>query len=182
MFNYNLPTVPVLTTARLVLRDLRSSDAAGVLAMRSDPEVMRHVNRPLAQSVDEAAALIDLINSRVAAGESVQWAMTLRDNGRFVGIIGYWRFMKENHAAELGYMLGRDLWGMGYASEAIAAVLDFGFQVMDLHKVQAITRPENLPSIRALTKNGFVQEGHFRDDIFWNGAFQDSLYFAKLAQ
>lgn len=71
---------------------------------------------------------------------------------------------------------------MGYASEAIAAVLDFGFQVLGLHKAQAITRPENVASIRALTKNGFVQEGHFRDDIFWKGSFQDSLYFGKLAQ
>lgn len=109
MLIYNLPTLPVLTTARLELRELRSSDAAGVLAMRSDPEVMQHMNRALAQSVDEVTALIDLINSRGAAGESVQWAMTLRDNGRYVGIIGFWRFMKENQAAELGYMLCRDL-------------------------------------------------------------------------
>lgn len=181
MLTIDLPTFPMITTERLVLRELLASDAAAVLAMRSDPEVMRHVNRPLAQSLDDASAVIELINTRGAAGESVQWAMTLRDNDRFVGIIGYWRFAKENHAAELGYMLGRDLWGAGYASEAIAAVLDFGFQVLGLHKVLAITRPENVASICALKKNGFFQEGHLKDDIFWNGSFLDSVYFGRLA-
>ncbi|TXI77312.1 MAG: N-acetyltransferase, partial [Flavobacteriales bacterium] len=71
MLTIDLPTFPMITTERLVLRELLASDAAAVLAMRSDPEVMRHVNRPLAQSLDDASAVIELINTRGAAGESV---------------------------------------------------------------------------------------------------------------
>lgn len=88
---------------------------------------------------------------------------------------------KEHHKAELGYTLARDHWGKGIMSEAIAAVLHFGFNTYRFHRVEAITRPANVGSIQALLKNGFVQEGHFKENIFWNGTFHDSLCFGKLA-
>lgn len=182
MLSLPLPTFPVLTTKRLVLRELRPSDAEHVLAMRSDPEVMRHVNRPLATSIDDALALIELINSRGAAGESVQWAITVKGEDHYLGIIGFWRLEKAHHYAELGYILARDQWGKGYTSEAIAAVVEFGFRTLGFHRIQAITRPENEVSVRVLEKNGFVLEGHFKEDLFWNGEFQDSLYFGLLAK
>lgn len=181
MLSIDLAAFPVLTTERLVLRELRPSDADLVLAMRSDPEVMRHVNRPLAQTMDDALALIELINSRGAAGESVQWAITGKGSDRFIGIIGFWRIVKEHYHAELGYTIAREHWGQGYATEAIAATLAFGFGTLGFHRVEAITRPQNNASIRALEKNGFLQEGHFRENIFWNGEFQDSLHFGRLA-
>ena len=181
MLTIHLPTFPVLTTERLVLRELRPSDVEQVFAMRSDPLVMQHVNRPLAKSIEDAQALIELITSMVAANDAVQWAITEKHDDRFIGLIGFWRLVKEHHYGELGYMLAQEHWGKGYMSEAIGAVVDFGFNTLDFHRVEAITRPANAASIRALQKNGFVQEGHFKESIFWNGAFHDSLHFGRLA-
>ncbi|MEZ4806283.1 MAG: GNAT family N-acetyltransferase [Flavobacteriales bacterium] len=171
---------PVLTTERSVLRPLRPSDAEEVFAMRSDPQVMQHVNRPLAKSLDDARALIELIDSMGAANASVQWAMTLKGEDRFIGLIGFWRIVKEHHLAELGYMLAREHWGRGLITEAITAAVAHGFGTLGLHRVEAITRPGNAASARVLLKNGFVQEGHFKENILWNGAFHDSLHFACL--
>lgn len=182
MLTLDLQNFPVLTTERLVLRELRTSDVAEVFALRSDPRVMQHVNRPLATSMADAEALITLITSNVAANEAVQWAMTLKGDDTFIGLIGLWRMVKEHHYAELGYMLAHDHWGKGLISEAIAATVDLGFSTLGLHRIEAITRPENTASIRALVKNGFVQEGHFKENIFWNGTFLDSLYFGRLAR
>ena len=182
MPNIELPVFPILSTERLVLRELRPSDAEQVFVVRSDPEVMRHVNRPLATTMEDAVALIELINERGRAAESVQWAITLKGQDTFIGLIGFWRLVKEHHYAELGYTLSRDHWGCGYASEAIGTVLSCGFNTLGFHRVEAITRPENAASIRALEKNGFVLEGHFKENIFWNGEFQDSLYFGRLAR
>ena len=182
MLTIHLPTFPVLTTERLLLRELRPSDAAAVLALRSDPLVMHHVNRPLARTMEDASALIDLITSMVAANDAVQWAITLRDDDTFIGIIGFWRIVKEHHYGELGYMLARAQWGKGLISEAISAVVPFGFDTLGFHRVEAITRPANVASIRALEKNGFVREAHFKQNIFWNGAFLDSVHFGKLAR
>ena len=180
MLTIDLSTFPVLTTERLVLRDLRPSDAEQVLAMRSDPEVMRHVNRPLAHTIDDALALIELINSRGAAGESVHWAITVKGEEAFMGLIGFWRIVKEHHYAELGYTIAREHWWKGHATEAIASTLDYGFGTLGFHRVEAITRPQNTASIRALENNGFKLEGHFKEDIRWNDEYHDSLHFGKL--
>jgi [ribosomal protein S5]-alanine N-acetyltransferase len=182
MLTIPLPALPVLTSARLVLRELRPSDAEQVFAMRSDPDVMRHVNRPMATTLADALALIDLIAQRKAAQEGVHWAITRKGDDTFMGLIGFWRFVKEHHYAELGYTLAKDHWGQGHITEAIATVLPFGFDTLGLHRVEAITRPGNIASIRALEKNGFVREGHFRENIHWNGTFHDSLCFGRLAR
>jgi len=190
MLTIHLPTFPVLTTERLVLRELRPSDAQRVFAMRSDPLVMQHVTRPLARTIEDASALITRINTTVAANDAVQWAITLKASSSrsigaddvFIGIIGFWRMEKEHHMAELGYSLARDHWGKGLMSEAIGNVVDFGFDTLGFHRVEAITRPENAASIRALEKNGFVREAHFKENIFWNGVFHDSVHFGRLAR
>ena len=181
MLTFDLSGFPVVATERLVLRELRPSDAEQVLAMRSDPLVMQHVNRPLATSIEDASALIDLITSRVATNDAVQWAITVKNRDVFIGLIGFWRIVKEHHYGELGYMLAREHWGRGYITEAIGALVPFGFHTLGLHRIEAITRPENAASIRALEKNGFVREAHLKENIFCNGEFHDSLHFGRLA-
>lgn len=180
MLTIDLPAFPVLTTERLVLRQLRASDAERMFAMRSDPLVMQHVNRPMAKVLEDASALIEMINGRIAAGESLHWAITLPEDDAFLGLIGIWRLVKEHHYGELGYTLMQDYWSKGYASEAIAAVTDFGFDGLGLHRIEAITRPANVASMRALEKNGFVREGLLRQNILWNGVFHDSVHFGRL--
>lgn len=181
MLTLHLPTFPVLTTERLVLRELRSSDAAPVFAMRSDPRVMQHVLRPLATTLADATALIDLIGSRLAANDAVQWAMTRKGDDTLIGLIGFWRIAKEHHLAELGYMLAHAHWGQGLMSEAVGTVVDFGFRTLGFHRIEAVTGPRNAGSIRVLEKGGFVREGHFRENVLSNGVFLDSLYFGQVA-
>ncbi|MBK9760987.1 MAG: GNAT family N-acetyltransferase [Flavobacteriales bacterium] len=182
MLTIKLSTFPILTTERLVLRELRRLDADQVFAMRSDPLVMQHVNRPLAKTIVDANALINLIVATVAANDAVQWAITAKGDDTFIGLIGFWRIVKEHHYGELGYTLMRDHWGKGYISEAIGSVVPFGFSTLGFHRIEAITRPENIASIRALEKNGFVREAHLKENIFSNGAFHDSVQFGLLSR
>ena len=182
MLSIQLSGFPVLVTERLVLRELLPLDAEQVFLFRSDPEVMRHVARTPAKSVEDARALIDLITANVAAKDAVQWAITLKNEEALIGIIGFWRIQKEHYLAELGYSLQRTQWGKGLMSEAIAAVLHFGFGTLGLHKVEAVTRPANAGSIRALEKNGFEREGHLKENIFWEGVFHDSFLYGRLAR
>ncbi|MBS1582525.1 MAG: GNAT family N-acetyltransferase [Bacteroidetes bacterium] len=181
MLTLHLPAFPVLTTERLVLRALRPSDAEPVFAMRSDPRVMHHVSRPLATGLADATALIDLITSMVAANDAVQWAMTRKGDDTLIGLIGFWRIVKEHHLAELGYMLAQEHWGRGLMSEAVEAAVDFGFRTLGFHRIEAVTSPRNAGSIRVLEKGGFVREGHFRENIRVNDVFLDSLHFGRLA-
>ncbi len=177
----DLSTFHPLITERLVLRELRPIDAEQVFAMRSDPVVMRHVARPLARSIEDAAELIAKIRGIQAANDGAQWAITLKGDDAFIGIIGFWRMQKEHYRAELGYTLMRAHWGLGLMSEAIPVVVDHGFSTLGFHSIEAITSPENGASMRVLEKNGFTREAHFKENFFWEGKFLDSVHFGRLA-
>ena len=181
MLTLDLSKLPVLTTDRLVLRDLRAEDAPALFAMRSDPIAMRLVRRPLATTIDDAHALIAKIQGIQDANEGAQWAITLKRDDTFIGLVGLWRIMKEHHRAELGYSLSRKHWGRGVITEAIPPVLNHGFRVFGCHSVEAITDPRNTAYIRVLEKSGFVREAHFKENFLWNGVFTDSMVFSKLA-
>ncbi len=85
----DLSSFPVLVSERLVLRELRPSDAAEVFALRSDPLVMQHVNRPLATTLEEAVALIEVVTSTIAVKDAMQWAITVKGDDAFIGLIGF---------------------------------------------------------------------------------------------
>ena len=187
MLSLRLNPLPTLTTARLVLREVRMSDAPEFFAMRSDPEVMRFVRRPLALTIDDAKAFITRVHDGQRANTCAQWAMTLKGNdpgsgaGTCIGVIGPWRIDPENHRGEMGYMLASEHWGQGLMSEAIATVADHAFGVLGLHSLEAWTESRNTASMRALEKNGFTREAYFKENIFWDGAFSDSVVFGRLA-
>lgn len=181
MLTLDLSKLPVLTTDRLVLRELRTEDAPALFAMRSDPIAMALVRRHLATTIEDAHALIAKIQGIQAANDGAQWAITLKTDDTFIGLVGLWRIMKEHHRAELGYSLARAQWGQGIITEAIPPVLDHGFRVFGCHSVEAITDPRNTASMRVLEKNGFVREAHFKENFLWNGVFTDSVVFCKLA-
>ena len=181
MLSLNLNPLPTLTSARLVLREVRMSDAPSYFAMRSDPETMRYVRRPLAHTLDDAKAFITRVQEGQRANTCAQWSMTLKGDDTCIGVVGPWRIDPENHRGELGYMLARAQWGQGLISEAIAAVVDYSFNVLGLHSMEAWTDSRNTPSMRALEKNGFVREAYFKENIFWDGAFSDSVVFGRWA-
>lgn len=182
VLHLDLRTLPVLTTSRLVLRELRAGDAPALFAMRSDPVAMEHVRRPVARTLADAEAVIALIEEIRGRNEGAQWVITLKNDDTFIGLIGLWRMIKEHHRAELGYMLARAHWGKGLMTEAIMPVLEHGFRVFGCHSVEAHTDPRNLASMRVLEKCGFVREAHLRENIFWNGVFSDTVVFSKLAR
>jgi ribosomal-protein-alanine N-acetyltransferase len=181
MLELDLSTFPILRTERLLLRELRTGDAEVIFALRSDPEVMRYVSRPLAASITEADEFIRNAHEGRANNDAVVWGITLHGDDRLIGTVAFWRVMKEHHRAEIGYTLLPAHWGKGIVSEALAAILDHGFGVLKFHSVEANTDPDNSASRRVLEKAGFVQEAHFKENWFFNGVFTDSVIYSKLA-
>jgi ribosomal-protein-alanine N-acetyltransferase len=98
-----------------------------------------------------------------------------------MGTIGFWRIQKEHYRAEIGYLLHPSWQGKGIMREALKAVLDYGFQAMKLHSVEAHVNPSNASSIGLLEKCGFVREAYYRENYFYNGQFMDSAVYSLLA-
>lgn len=180
MLSVNFTPFPVLETQRLILRRLTTADADVVFKLRSDPETMRFVPRPLAKSVDDAFGHIALIEEKIEANTGINWAISLKESSVMIGIIGNFRIEIENYRAEIGYMLLPEFTKQGIASEAVAAVVKYGFEDMKLHSIEAVIDPANTASGRVLEKNGFIKEAHLRENIFYEGKFLDTVIYSVL--
>lgn len=180
MLEVNFSPFPILETDRLVLRRITNDDAPAIFKLRSDPETMKYVPRPLAVTIDDALAHIELINRKIDENEGINWAMTVKGNDDFVGIIGLFVIHKQNYRSEIGYMLLPEHHNKGYISEAIAKVLEYGFSAIKLHSVEAIIDPYNIASEKVLQKNGFIKEAHLKENEFFDGKFLDTVIYSKL--
>ncbi|MCC6838899.1 MAG: GNAT family N-acetyltransferase [Flavobacteriales bacterium] len=179
MLRTDFKRIPRLSTPRLELRAMQDDDAGDVFQLRASPAVMRHIPKPIGTRTAEGLELVREFRNAAAAGNAIMWAITVKGSRRLLGYIGFWRILKEHHRAEIGYALHPDLWGQGLMSEAVAAVLEHGFRKIGLHSVEAAVTPDNTASIRVLEHNGFVLEGHLKENILVNGIFRDTLVYTR---
>lgn len=182
MLNLNFNPFPVLTTERLVLRNVERSDVKEMFFQRSDESVMKYIDRERAKTEAEALAFIEMLLGLVEKNESITWAITLKGNDKLLGTICYWNIQKENDRAEVGYALHPEVQGKGIMQEALTCILDYGFTILNLHSVEANVNPGNEASIRLLERNNFVREGYFKENYYYNGKFLDSAIYSLLVQ
>lgn len=183
MLTFSFDPFPVLHTSRLLLRRITEADVPALFRMRSDPEVMRYVARPLCQTEDDAAAIFRMMEEKVQANTGINWAVSWQHQpDSFLGVIGIFRLDAENHRGEVGYMLLPGYWGQGVVSELIPVVMRYGFGTLGLHSLEATIDPDNRASRRVLEKSGFVQEAHFRENWYFEGQFLDSVVLSARAQ
>lgn len=169
---------PNLQTTRLELRQIQESDAKDLYVLRSDKRVMQYIDRPMAERIEDALALINKIEESLKANEGITWGISLRNDSRLIGTIGFWRMDKPNYRAEIGYMLHPEMQGKGLMHEAISAVIKYGFENLNLHSIEANVNPLNVVSKKILEKNGFVREAYFKENYYYNGKFLDSLIYS----
>lgn len=165
---------PVLETARLLIRDCTHDDVVEVMNLRSDMDAMRYLDRPKTHTLEQAHELIQRMQDTMANEEGMGWAICLKDDPKLIGTIGFYRLKKENFRGEIGYMILPAYWKQGYMTEALTAVIDFGFRQMGLHTIEADINPENVASRQLLLKLGFEKEAYFRQNFYFEGNFLDS--------
>jgi ribosomal-protein-alanine N-acetyltransferase len=180
MLTVSFEPFPIIETARLLLRKFEYTDSASLLLLRSHPSVMRYIDRPPMKTLEESDAMVKRILDSLAGNDGITWAITLRGQPGIIGTIGFWRIMHEHHRAEIGYMISPDQQGTGLMQEAMTPILDYGFQKMKLHSVEAHVNPANKASIGILEKNKFVREAYYHENYYYNGRFLDSAIYSLL--
>lgn len=181
MLTLNFNPFPVLSTERLLLRNVEQKDVREVFFLRSDEKVLEYLDRPKARSMEEAYAWIQKISEIQNNNEGINWAITMKDAETLIGTICFWNITKEHYRAEIGYSLHPQWQGKGIMQEAMNEVITYGFQNMKLHSIEANVNPKNASSIRLLERNNFVKEAHFRENYYYNGKFLDSAIYSLLA-
>ena len=180
MLTINFSPFPILETERLILRRVLPSDVKEMFELRSNPETMKYIPRPLVTNYDEALAHIKMMEDKIETNEGINWAITIKGDDKMLGVIGHYRIKPEHYRAEVGYMILPEYHGKGITTEAVQCVVDYGFNTMQLHSIEGVIDPENEASERVLQKCGFVKEAHFKENEFYDGKFIDAVVYSKL--
>jgi ribosomal-protein-alanine N-acetyltransferase len=175
---------PTLLTKRLMLREFRDSDAGSVFDIFSREEVTRYYNISPLQSVGRAEKLVKARANLYKDGVGVRWALVLKNQRDWViGSCGYYYLKKGFRSAEIGFDLHPDYWRQGIMTEALTAMIDYGYSdrfFFRLNRIEALTELENKASIRLLKKLGFTEEGIRREYGYWKDTFHDLRSFSLL--
>ena len=169
-----------LESERLLLRQITLDDVSAVFALRSNPETMKYIPRPLVTTIEEVTNHIKMIQDKIETNEGINWAITLKGDPKMIGIIGHYRIRWEHFRSEIGYMLLPEYHGKGIVTEAIQLMIHYGFNEMRIHSLEAIIAPENSASARVLEKNNFEKEAHFLQNEFYDGQFLDTVIYSLL--
>ena len=165
-----------LTTHRLTLRPFRENDTQALYDYSKDEPVGRNAGWKPHESLLESNDILHL----VFLNQPTVWAIERRSDKRLIGSIGLITDSARHYGAaqSLGYALGVDYWGQGYMTEAVRAVVGFGFSALGLDLISATCYPDNPASRRVLEKCGFVYEGTLRRaELLYNGEIKDHLHF-----
>lgn len=181
MLEINFHPFKTLYTERLILRRLTENDLETIFKLRSNPELMKYIPRPLVKTLEEAKTHYETIEDKIENNVGINWGIALKDEPeKAFGIIGHYRISQENYRSEIGYMILDEYSGKGFVTEAIDVILDYGFNDLKLHSIEAIIDPDNIASEKVLIKSGFVKEAHILENEYFEGKFWDTVIYSIL--
>ena len=173
-------TFPTLETERLVLRNVTKEDAASMLTYLSDEAVVRHMGLEPFQSVEDVLDEIAWYGSIVSDGSGMRWGITLKGHGEVIGSCGFLNRVAKHHRSEIGIELSRNHWHQGIASEALLAVVHYGFGDMNIQRIEALIEPANIASQKLFERQGFIKEGLLRSYEYTCGKYDDLYMYSLL--
>ena len=169
-----------ISTARLLLRPLRESDAGAMLGICSDHRVMRYWSTKPWESIEQAHAMIDRNLKAMAAGSNLTLGLERTQDGALIGTCTLFAISQECRRAEVGYIMASQAWGNAYMDEALRALLNFGFNELKLNRVEADVDPRNEASAKSLQRLGFVKEGYLRERWIVGNEVSDTVLYGLL--
>ncbi|WP_144552838.1 GNAT family N-acetyltransferase [Peribacillus simplex] len=170
---------PLIETRRLILREVTIEDAGDMFKYLSDIDVVKPMGLDPCQTVNDVWDEIKWYESIYQEGTGIRWGITLKDSGKVIGSCGFLNMVTKHHRAEIGYELSKDHRGKGIASEALEAVVMYGYRHFHLERIEALIEPDNHPSQKLVEKQGFRREGLLRHYEYTCGKFDD-LYMYSL--
>lgn len=170
-----------LKTDRLLLREFTPNDLEAIYAYESDPVVVKYVcYGPSSKNQCEQELAFHIAQQSMQPRVYYHLALILHRQNRLIGWCGLKIANPTNREAELGYALHCNYWGQGYATEAAATLLGFGFQHLHLHRIVATCHPDNQGSIGVLEKLGMSFEGCLRQQRWCKDDWRSTNFYSIL--
>ena len=173
----------LIITERLILREFQNSDLNAIHHFAFDEQICEHLTwgpNTLEQTQSWLNATIDSYNTNPRSEFSL--AVTQKDSHLLIGTCLLTISNDENSEGEIGYTIKKEEWKKGYATEVTSALIKFGFETLNLHRISATTSPLNIASQSVLKKSGMKQVGHLQKHLLQRGQWRDSLLYAILKE
>jgi ribosomal-protein-alanine N-acetyltransferase len=171
-------SLPQLETERLILRKLKPSDVNDMFNYCSDKEISRYTIWYSHQTIEDTRSFMDMLFEKYERNDVAPWGIVDKASERLIGTTGFISWDTLNAKAEIGYALSRLFWNKGYMTEAVKKVISFGFEQMDLVRIEARCHPDNLGSAKVMEKSGMLYEGTLRKHILAKGVHEDVKMYA----
>lgn len=170
---------PILTTERLNLVEIQQDHLKDIFSLFGDDRVTQFYNIKTFQKPEDGQIYVDWFQKRFKEQAGIRWGIQLKGKEGIIGTIGYNNYA-EKHRANLGYDLQYAYWNKRYMTEAIEAVIDFGFNNLNINRIEAEVMIGNIQSEKLLLRLGFQNEGCLRDWMYWNDKHFDMTMFSLL--
>ena len=174
-----LTNFPTIQTERLELVKITQLHLKDIYNLFADENVTRFYNLLPLTEESEAQKFIDWYENRFSDKLGIRWGISLKGEQNIIGTVGFNNFAKR-HRANIGYDLQTEYWNKGIMTETLEAVLDFGFNRLEINRIEAEVMQGNENSERLLNKLNFMKEGVLRQWMFWNDKYYDMSMFSLL--
>ncbi|RDV16256.1 N-acetyltransferase [Pontibacter diazotrophicus] len=170
----------ILATERLYLRELTPKMYAQLFRAYTEREIKDYLGLSSDTEFKEAKRRFDE-GTTTYYTTFKHFHLLYKENGQVIGRCDFHTWIRAHRRAEIGYTLTSEAHkNKGLMTEALRAVLSFGFEKMNLYRVEALVSPHNIPSLQLLNRYEFKKEGHLRNHYMVNGELQDSQIFSLL--
>jgi [ribosomal protein S5]-alanine N-acetyltransferase len=173
---------PALETPRLTLRKMTGDDADAMFEYAKDPDVSKYTVWEAHTSINKTRGFLNYILENYKNGIIEDWGIVHREKAKLIGTCGFFDWDCKNNGAHIHYALSKKYSGNGLMTEAIKAVIAFGFDKMKLKRIEARCMVENIASERVMQKSGMKFEGIARASLFVKGAYRDMKIYAILRE
>lgn len=171
----------VIETERLILRKFDYSDADDMIKYWvSDPDVQYMYSEPVYTTKEEVKELLKKYTDSYEKDDYYRWALIHKEKNVCIGQIAFFLVDNKNHFAEIEYCVGKKFQGSGLATESTCAVIAFGFETVNFHRIQICHKEHNLASKAVIKKCGFNFEGSLRDFFFMGDTYTARMYYSLL--
>ena len=174
--------LPILETDRLILRKISFEDLIDMHTYCSNEKVARYCTWNKHESLADTEEFVRFILNKYELDQYALWGIEDKETGTLIGTIDFVHWQPKQQIAEIGYAISQAYWGRGIVTEAAKAVIAFGFEEMDLVRIQAKCLIENVGSARVMEKVGMSYEGLIRKGLLVKGAHHDLKLYSILRE
>ena len=173
-------TFPQIETSRLVLRKIKPSDANDLFSFMSDGETLKNNLMSPHKKIAETDKLIKNLTKQYDRKREIRWGVTIKGSAAIIGTTVFYNMHPMEFQTEVGCVLAKQHWSGGIMTEALAAIITFGFDKMAFNRITSFILPDNIGAIRMVKKVGFREEGLLKECKYSNNRFYDLGVYSLL--